>query len=76
MTNSFSENILLHGVSKLFFNVPDISTSLFSSYPQNRTNLIDPNYEGVFKSFRTGRLNGELQMIKLSATKGSFIAIL
>jgi hypothetical protein len=34
-----------------------------------------PNYGGVFKNFRTGRLQPELQMIELSATRYSFIAI-
>jgi hypothetical protein len=33
-------------------------------------------YEGVSKRFRTGRLERELQMIQLSATRCSFIAIL
>jgi hypothetical protein len=33
-------------------------------------------YEGVSKSFRTGRLERELQMVHLSATKCSCIAIL
>jgi hypothetical protein len=33
-------------------------------------------YEGVSKSFRTGSLERELQMVQLSATRCSFIAIL
>jgi hypothetical protein len=33
-------------------------------------------YEGVSKSFRTGRLERELQTVQLSATRCSFIAIL
>jgi hypothetical protein len=33
-------------------------------------------YEGVSKSFRTGRLEGELQMVQLSATRCNCIAIL
>jgi hypothetical protein len=33
-------------------------------------------YEGVSKSFRTGRLEQKLQMIQLSATRCSCIAIL
>jgi hypothetical protein len=33
-------------------------------------------YEGVSKSFRTGRLERELQMVQLSATRCSRIAIL
>jgi len=39
----------------------------------NQLNLV---YEGVFKSFRTGRLERELQMIQISATKCNCIAIL
>jgi flagellar biosynthesis regulator FlbT len=35
-----------------------------------------PTYECVFKSFRTSRLERELQMVQLSATKCSCIAIL
>jgi hypothetical protein len=33
-------------------------------------------YEGVSKSFGTGRLERELQMVQLSATRCSYIAIL
>jgi hypothetical protein len=33
-------------------------------------------YEGVSKSFRTGRLERELQMVEFFATRCSFIAIL
>jgi hypothetical protein len=33
-------------------------------------------YEGVSKSFRTGRVEPELQTVELSATMCSFIAIL
>jgi hypothetical protein len=36
----------------------------------------DGKYEGVSKSFRTGRLERELQMLQLSATRCSYIAIL
>jgi hypothetical protein len=36
----------------------------------------DSKYEGISKSFRTGRLERELQMIQLSATRCSYIAIL
>jgi hypothetical protein len=34
------------------------------------------SYEGVFKSFRTGRLEREMQMVQLSATRCSSITIL
>jgi hypothetical protein len=33
-------------------------------------------YEGVSKSFRSGRLEWELQMVQLSATRCSYIAVL
>jgi hypothetical protein len=33
-------------------------------------------YEGVSKSFRTGRLERDLQMLQLSATRYSYINIL
>jgi hypothetical protein len=33
-------------------------------------------YKGVSKSFRTGGLDRELQMVQISATRCSFIAIL
>jgi hypothetical protein len=38
--------------------------------------LISCSYEDVYKSFRTGRLERELQMVQLSATRCSCIAIL
>jgi hypothetical protein len=38
--------------------------------------LHKPIYEGVSKSFRTGRLERELQMVQLSTTGCSCIAIL
>jgi hypothetical protein len=38
--------------------------------------LIINKYEGVSRSFRTGRLERELQMVQLSATRCSCIAIL
>jgi hypothetical protein len=43
---------------------------------QTRTMLYYLVYEGVSKSFRTGRLKPELQLVKLSATRCSCIAIL
>jgi hypothetical protein len=39
-------------------------------------NLLHVTYEGVSKSIRTGRLERELQMVQLSATRCSCIAIL
>jgi hypothetical protein len=37
---------------------------------------VTQKYEGVSKSFRTGRLERELQMVQFSATCCSYIAIL
>jgi hypothetical protein len=49
-------------------------------YHVDKTLPVDPNlsqiFEVVSKSFRTGRLERELQMIQLSATRCSYIAIL
>jgi hypothetical protein len=39
-------------------------------------NVHKHTYEGVSKSFRTGRLERELQMVQLSATNCSFVDIL
>jgi len=39
----------------------------------NRVNL---EFEDVSKSFRTGHLEPELQMVQLSATRRSYIAVL
>jgi hypothetical protein len=38
--------------------------------------IVLTKYEGVTKSLRTGRLERELQMVELSATRRSYIAIL
>jgi len=38
--------------------------------------IVSSTYEVVSKSFRTGRLARELQMVQLSATRHSCIAIL
>jgi hypothetical protein len=43
---------------------------------QRRETRVYTKYEGVSKSFRTGRLERELQMVQLSATRCSCIAIL
>jgi len=45
---------------------------LFSNDGDERTS----RYEGVFKSFWTGHLQQELQMVQLSATRCSCSAIL
>jgi hypothetical protein len=41
-----------------------------------QTNTLRHLYEGVSKSFRTGRLDRELEMVQLSPTRCSCIAIL
>jgi hypothetical protein len=43
---------------------------------KNKLSHVKVTYEGVCKSFRTGRLERELQMVQLSATRCSSIAIL
>jgi hypothetical protein len=40
------------------------------------SNRVTREYEGVTKSFRTGHLQREQQMVELSANRCSFIAIL
>jgi hypothetical protein len=52
----------------------DIAWSLGSCMDLNKQT--DELHEGVFKSFRTGRLARELQMVQLSDTRFSCIAIL
>jgi hypothetical protein len=42
----------------------------------NSVNDVLVAYEGVSKSFRTGHLEREVQMVQLSATRCSCIAIL
>jgi hypothetical protein len=50
---------------------------LLSTLFSNTLNLwLQGSYEGVSKSFRTGRLEWELQMVELSTTRCSCIAIL
>jgi hypothetical protein len=43
---------------------------------RKKEGFLDLVYEGVSKSFRTGRLERELQMVQLSATTCSYISIL
>jgi type IV secretory pathway TrbL component len=45
-------------------------------YTQKFNVKMEVKYEGVSKSFRTGRLERELQMVQLSATRCRCIAIL
>jgi hypothetical protein len=52
-----------------------VVSSRHSNFPPSRCVCVCV-YKGVFKSFRTGRLERELQMVRLSATRCSCIAIL
>jgi len=45
-------------------------------HPERPLQKLQDRYEGVSKSFRTGLLEQELQMIQLSATMCTFIVIL
>jgi hypothetical protein len=51
--------------------------SEFLAYECNKYNpFSDDMYEGVSKSFRIGRLERQLQMVQLFASRCGFIAIL
>jgi hypothetical protein len=65
MLNAFTNKTLLSPLTVLIFSVKSLDGSQ-STW----------QYEGVSKSFRTGRLERELQMVQLSATRCSCIAIL
>jgi hypothetical protein len=72
-------HILLNGV--MFNSVPCTSSGCDTWLCTRTASHFYPyctghKYEGVSKSFRTGRLERELQMVKLSATKCSYIVIL
>jgi hypothetical protein len=49
---------------------------LRTEHTSHRFNILKYTYEGVSKSFRTGRLERELQIVQLSATRCSRVAIL
>jgi hypothetical protein len=49
---------------------------VFITVVEITVSLLAQAYEGVSKSFRTGRLELELQMVQISATRCSRIAIL
>jgi hypothetical protein len=53
-----------------------ISVSICTCNFDRETSREEDTYEGVSKSFRTGRLERELQMVQLSATRCSCITIL
>jgi hypothetical protein len=71
LSKSFLSNLL---IILLYYNI--IFPSPFSLLSVCLAVPLFPMYEGVSKSFRTGRLLRELQMIQLSATRCSYIAIL
>jgi len=52
------------------------TTKICNLNPLNDVQKNVCEYEGVSKSFRTGRLERELQMVQLSATVCNYIAIL
>jgi hypothetical protein len=64
-----TDNLQPRAVSE--FLGTDLSCVIYST-----ATLLQNIYEGVSKSFRTGRLSIELQMVQLSATSCSLIAIL
>jgi hypothetical protein len=73
--NYFGDNPFRKGVSVQGERFPILYYYAFFTqrkfrFPENST------YEGISKSFRTGRLERELQMVQLSATRYSCIAIL
>jgi hypothetical protein len=53
-----------------------VSERLEEDFGRERRSRDGWKYEGVSKSFRTGRLERELQMVQLSAIRCSCIAIL
>jgi hypothetical protein len=61
-------------------NVPLLVTPQYRRYSnvycKNGININSYTYEGITKCFRTGRLEREMQMVQLSATRCSCIAIL
>jgi hypothetical protein len=62
------QTVLINGTILNIFTLPVLHTSVaFVDY-------LVRHYEGVSKSFRTGRLGRELQMVQLSATRFSCIA--
>jgi hypothetical protein len=59
-----------------FVTVTNLALSFRETSSCQITRISISTYEGVFKSFRTDRLERELQMIQLSTTRFSFILIL
>jgi hypothetical protein len=65
----------LEGTRDLQISTAETSHSRFLIGYRNQWSTVR-RYEGVSKSFRTGRLERELQMVQLSATRCSCMAIL
>jgi hypothetical protein len=63
-------------VSWTIFNTLGQPHHVWEPHSRSRRHPLDQDYEGVSKSFRTVRLERELHMVQLSATKCSCIAIL
>jgi hypothetical protein len=59
-----------------YFHLPLLSSLFLFPFFLSSCFLTEVLYEGVSKSFRTGRLERELQIIQLSTTRCSCIAIL
>jgi hypothetical protein len=58
------------------YSEPDEPVQIFTTYfSQIHSNIIFP-FEGVSRTFRTVRLERELQMVQFSATRCNFVAIL
>jgi hypothetical protein len=76
--DTFSKNLL--AVSKLYFVLHFGEETVFTSRPTSplvwqSTIYTLRTYDGVSKSFRTDRLERELQMVELSATRCSCISL-
>jgi hypothetical protein len=82
MPVTVSQQPLLHWCASLLNNTaPTTAQNEIRSWwrpspCRKEANVICLNYECISKSFRTGRLERELQMVQLSATRCSCIAIL
>jgi hypothetical protein len=71
--NEISRKIFIHKCEEIHEYLGYYIIRNFASYAGH---LLFLRYEGVSKSFRTGRLDRELQLVQLSATRYSCIAIL
>jgi hypothetical protein len=67
---------LKHILNREMRPVPSISTVISHHNNKERKGMLRTGVHGVSKSFRTGRLEREQQMVQFSATRCSCIAIL